>query len=57
VEQEFLDDAAEVKWERSLGRNEDLHNVNKYQQSEVQENTKVHKSASYENISESITGQ
>ncbi|KAK2391169.1 hypothetical protein P8452_28296 [Trifolium repens] len=48
--QEFLDDAAEVKRERSPGIKEDLHNVNDYhQQSEVQENPKVHKSASCEN--------
>jgi DNA cross-link repair 1A protein len=48
--QEFLDDAAEVKRERSPGIKEDLHNVNDYhQQSEVQENTRVHKSASCEN--------
>lgn len=50
AKQELLDDAVEAKWEMSPGRNEDLHNMNNYQQSEVQENTKVHKSASYENI-------
>ncbi|CAJ2641532.1 unnamed protein product [Trifolium pratense] len=47
--QEFLDAAAEVKRERSPGIKENLHNVNDYQQSEVQENTRVHKSDSCEN--------
>ncbi|MCI31016.1 5' exonuclease Apollo-like, partial [Trifolium medium] len=45
VRQEVLDAAAEVKRERSTGIN-----VNDYhQQYEVQENTRVHKSASCEN--------
>ncbi|CAI8598874.1 unnamed protein product [Vicia faba] len=48
AKQECLDDVAEVKWERSPERKEDLHNVNKNPQSEVQENTRVHES--YKNI-------
>ncbi|XP_027190427.1 uncharacterized protein [Cicer arietinum] len=51
--QELLDDAAEVKWERSLVQKEDLRHEDKYQQSEVQENTRVHKSASHLNIGSS----
>ncbi|CAL5204324.1 unnamed protein product [Lathyrus oleraceus] len=48
--QECLDAAAEVKRERSPERKEDLHNVNKIPQSEVQVNIRAHKSDSDENI-------
>ena len=49
--QECLDAAAEVKRERSPERKkEDLHNVNKNPQSEVQVNIRAHKSDSDENI-------
>lgn len=52
--QELLDDVedAEAKWERLPERKKDLCQV-KYQQSEVQENARVHKSASYLNIESS----
>ncbi|KAJ1401271.1 Ribonuclease Z/Hydroxyacylglutathione hydrolase-like [Sesbania bispinosa] len=53
--QEFLDDVedANMKWERSPERNKDLHQVKKYRQSEVQEDIRVGKSASYLNIESS----
>ncbi|XP_061368306.1 uncharacterized protein LOC133311294 isoform X2 [Gastrolobium bilobum] len=53
--QEFLDfvEDTEVKCERSPEGKEDLHIVKKYQQSEVQEDTRVHKSASYLNVGSS----
>ncbi|RDX87294.1 5' exonuclease Apollo, partial [Mucuna pruriens] len=49
--QEFLKDVedAEVK-ESSLEKKNDLHQVDRYQKSEVQEDTRVHKSTSYPNI-------
>ncbi|KAG5031761.1 hypothetical protein AAZX31_06G146300 [Glycine max] len=52
--QEFLKDAedAEVK-ERSPEKKNDLHQVEKNQQTEVQEDTRVHKGASYLNIGSS----